>query len=945
MRLQQWLRNGLTQPRMRHVSPTRPLRRGGFGRRTITPCLEALEDRTLPSTFTVTNLLDDGSAGSLRYEIQQANSTPGANIIDFAHGLHGVITLTQGQLNITNSVAVNGPGAKHLTIGGNSSSRIFDISSGTTVTLAGLTLSNGQATTGAGIYNAGSLTLSKDVLSDNVAQGAANGGNAFGGGLYNAGGVVAIDHSTFTGNQALGGDGGVTSSTGSGVGSSNGETAILPGGIRGILVGVGMGGGLWNDGGSVTVTDSTFANNLAQGGSNGNVNALPSSVQFVFAGNADGGGIGSGAFFTTATPTVSLTGSTLSDNQAIGGTNINYSLNTPSDAGNSHGGGLGALAGNVSVSNSTVAGNLSEDGANQTAAGGFTFASGGTTYTVTYQESLGGSASGGGIDDEFYPGHFIAPAATPTLRISGSTLSNNVALGNGPQASGDGGGLNTLFVNAQLTNSTVHGNQAVSGPGGATYRSTAKAVTSKGAASTFGASGPIVGGGTASGGGLFSSHGSLTISGSTVNGNAAKGSPGGTLNVSGFGALIAGGGISSEFQTLQLTNSTLSDNSAVGGNATLVATFSGIAGGAAYGGALFLQRDAASAISGAAFIHNLAQGGAGIGTGGFAQGGYGQGGGVGIGGHSGPLQVTDCLFLGNQGVGGSGGASGVGGFGQGGGFLNYETSATIDSSQFILNQATGGGGGSGAAGGPSEGGGLWNIGSVTIDSSQFVLNQATGGVGGSGGAGGISQGGGLFNDNSSATINASQFIANQAIGGAGGTGANGGNGLGGGLYNAFFSSATIDASQFTANGAIGGAGGTGANGGNGQGGGILNGIGALFGTFYDTSSLTLQNSQLHGNRAEGGAGGAGGNGGNGLGGGLFSAAGSTATLLGDAISGNIALGGFAGSGGSAGLGEGGGLYIDALAMVCADLATQQHLHGNHASTSYDDMFGTLGTCS
>jgi hypothetical protein len=164
--------------------------------------------------------------------------------------------------------------------------------------------------------------------------------------------------------------------------------------------------------------------------------------------------------------------------------------------------------------------------------------------------------------------------------------------------------------------------------------------------------------------------------------------------------LIAGGGVYSSSQALQLINSTLRDNSAIGGNATLVAPFSGISGGAAYGGALFLQRDAASVISGAAFVHNLAQGGAGIGGGG---GGYGQGGGVGIGDTSAPLQVTNSLFLGNQAVGGVGGASGTGGPAQGGGFLNYLTSATIESSLFLLNQASGGAGGSGAVGGPGEG--------------------------------------------------------------------------------------------------------------------------------------------------------------------------------------------------------------------------------------------------
>src|SRR6516164_9801929 len=77
------------------------------------PQLLHLEGRTLPSTFTVMNLNDSGP-GSLRAEIAAANGTPGANTIDFAHRLHGTITLTSGELSISNSVTINGPGADKL---------------------------------------------------------------------------------------------------------------------------------------------------------------------------------------------------------------------------------------------------------------------------------------------------------------------------------------------------------------------------------------------------------------------------------------------------------------------------------------------------------------------------------------------------------------------------------------------------------------------------------------------------------------------------------------------------------------------------------------------------------------------------------------------------------------------------------------------------------------
>jgi hypothetical protein len=43
-------------------------------RRGVRLNLEQLEDRTTPATFTVTNTLDDGTAGNLRRAINQLNA-------------------------------------------------------------------------------------------------------------------------------------------------------------------------------------------------------------------------------------------------------------------------------------------------------------------------------------------------------------------------------------------------------------------------------------------------------------------------------------------------------------------------------------------------------------------------------------------------------------------------------------------------------------------------------------------------------------------------------------------------------------------------------------------------------------------------------------------------------------------------------------------------------
>ena len=65
------------------------------------------------ATFTVTTAADRVDAGdgvlSLREAAQRANATAAADTIVFANALEGrTLTLTRGQLNLTNDVAVDG---------------------------------------------------------------------------------------------------------------------------------------------------------------------------------------------------------------------------------------------------------------------------------------------------------------------------------------------------------------------------------------------------------------------------------------------------------------------------------------------------------------------------------------------------------------------------------------------------------------------------------------------------------------------------------------------------------------------------------------------------------------------------------------------------------------------------------------------------------------------
>src|SRR5437764_2584905 len=133
----------------------------------------------------------------------------------------------------------------------------------------------GAGGSGGAIYNTGALTLDGATIGNNSAgsggtggagaQGdsGTNGGNGgaggVGGGIENAGGALTVNNSTIRGNTAgnggLGGNGG-TGNTGTGGNGGDGAAGA-------------NGGGIWSDGGTVSVTNSTFAANSGGAGGTG----------------------------------------------------------------------------------------------------------------------------------------------------------------------------------------------------------------------------------------------------------------------------------------------------------------------------------------------------------------------------------------------------------------------------------------------------------------------------------------------------------------------------------------------------------------------------------------------------------------------------------------------------------------------------------------------------
>jgi len=279
----------------------------------------------LASTLTVTSTADSG-AGSLRQAVADANS---GDTIQFAPALNGqAIVLTTGELVIDKSITINGPGPSQLTVrrntvGGSPAFRIFHVTPGQTVTIEGLTITDGaplasgggvfneqatltvdncdvsanfSGTSGGGFYSSGAsarLTILNSTVSGNFASGMGHGGE---GGGINSEGTLTVANSIVSGNSVAGFSNPPYPGSAGGI-FSGGTAEISNSTIR-----ANGSGGIVNSG-PMTITGSTISGNTTTGSGAGITNSGPLTISnstisgnsASFKGFGNGGGIFSGS--------------------------------------------------------------------------------------------------------------------------------------------------------------------------------------------------------------------------------------------------------------------------------------------------------------------------------------------------------------------------------------------------------------------------------------------------------------------------------------------------------------------------------------------------------------------------------------------------------------------------------------------------------------------------
>jgi hypothetical protein len=388
------------------------------------------------ANFTVTNT-DDSGAGSLRQAILDANATAGADTIDLS-GVTGTITLTSDQLTITDDLTISGPGASSLTVSGGDNERVIKAEDAD-LAIKDFKVSGGRSTAGGGIYfNDPSKTHSL-VLQDMAVRDnyAGDGG---GGGLKAIANRVAIVYSSITDNR--------TDTSGGGAFIDASYLDVYYSDISYNEANYSGGGLLQTDGSaSVTIRGSTISDNQAQYGGGATLSGTSVTIYSTQVDNNNtyyGKGGGGLSVRTGADSVLNISYATISNNSARYGVGGGLLIDVGAENDNSNA---------VQIRYTTIENNYA------------TYSGGGIGVASEYHGLRvlvkASSISGNGSYQDGGGGIAFLPSGEGELIIRDSTISENQT------NYSNGGGIlfNSSDSRLRVTNSTISGNEAYNGGG------------------------------------------------------------------------------------------------------------------------------------------------------------------------------------------------------------------------------------------------------------------------------------------------------------------------------------------------------------------------------------------------------------------------------------------------------------------------------------------------
>ncbi len=387
-----------------------------------------LEDRTVPTVFTPTIFTDGGAgSGSLRAAIISTNLNVTANS-DTISLNSGTYTLT---ISNASSKQENGALTGDLDITQKSHTVIIQ---GKGTTGAGATIIDASALMDRvfHIVNPGTvvqfnnLVIRGGLARDNGTTGAvADTTVAYGGGIFSNGGTITLNNVVLQSNT-----------------------------VRGGLALNASGGGLYSSGGSLTLTNSTLSANTADGG----------EISYATFPSPHGDGLGGGLAALNATTTI--TNSTFESNIAFGGSSPGTTGGTTTYHGGGEGGGLYSNGGSATIKMSTFSSNVAKSGVGGGRTG-FNATDFGTDPFGSYiADLLQGNGTGGGVFVRGSTTLIQASTFANNQAVSTSTSGNPVARGGAVFSSG---GVTTIEASTLANNSAVNNH---TGNGGSVILST-----------------------------------------------------------------------------------------------------------------------------------------------------------------------------------------------------------------------------------------------------------------------------------------------------------------------------------------------------------------------------------------------------------------------------------------------------------------------------------------